>query len=114
MTHWKAALGGNGHDKYADERLMGLRHAFKEAWFLNNLGRKCAEMIVLGMHRKQHIPDAIIMEIYGSITEGKDIELIFTSDEGNGYRTNIESYADLIKLMRGDLAATPIVKAASR
>ena len=114
MAHWKAALGGNGHDKYADERLMGLRHAFKDARFLNNLGRKCAEMIVLGMHRKQHIPDAIIMEIYGSITEGQRVELAFTSDEGNGCLTNIESYADLIKLMRGELAATPIVKAASR
>ena len=112
MTH--LTLGGNGHDKYADERLMGLRHAFKDARFLNNLGRKCAEMIVLGMHRKQHIPDAIIMEIYGSITEGQRVELAFTSDEGNGCLTNIASYADLIKLMQCELAATPTAKPASR
>lgn len=98
----------NGHDKVADEGLMALRRSFADAKYLNSLGQKCAHMMMRGAHRSQQIPDAVIMEVYASITMGKNIQLTMQSDDGHGYVANIESYADMIKFMQGELLAGEI------
>ena len=82
---------------------MALTESFKDAQFLSADAKAASEMIQLGIHREQQIPDNVIMEVYGSITEGKNIQLGFTNDSGGGYQANIESYADLIAMMDGSL-----------
>lgn len=94
----------NGHD--VDEGLVALREAFKDAQYISVEAKDCADQIMLGAHRVQEIPDAVIMEVYGSITEGKNIQLTFAADSG-GYVANIESYTDLIAMMAGTLEAIP-------
>ena len=89
--------------KIIDQGLDALKAAFEDAQFLSAEAKEASERIQLGEHRRIGVPDNIIMEVYGSVTEGTNICLEFTSDEGKGYMCSIESYADLIKFMTGDL-----------
>ena len=94
---------GNGH--FQDEGLIAIREAFADAQFFDIEAKEVSERIMLGQHRDKQIPDSMVMEIYGSITEGHKLELAFTSDAGNGYIAHIESYADMIKMLDGGLEA---------
>jgi len=96
-------MKGNGHDSAVDEGLIALRAAFKGAKFLDTDAKDAAGMIQLGAHREQNIPDSTVMEVFGLITEGSNCQLKFESDAGTGYVANIETYADLVSFMQGDL-----------
>ncbi len=100
---------GNGH-MAPDKGLAALQLAFEGAQYLDADAKAVAEQLQLGKHRSMNIPDALIMEVYGSITEGKNIELAFTSDDGNGFVANLESYADMLGLLAGTLACKAIIK----
>ena len=93
---------GNGHDKVVDEGLIAIQSSFSDAKFLNSLGRQCAQLMQMGAHREFNIPDAIIMEVYGIVTEGANVEIKFQKDSGHGFKAQIESYADLIAFMKGE------------
>jgi hypothetical protein len=98
-------MSGNGHDK--DEGLMAIRAAFEGAQYLDADGKECANLMMLGAHREQQIPDNLIVEVYASLTEGRNVQLKFVSDETQkGYVACIESYSDMLKLMQGELDAT--------
>jgi hypothetical protein len=91
----------NGHDKTIDKGLIALQQSFEGAKYLNGMGKKCAELMQKGAHREMNIPDAIIMEVYGVITAGENVEIEFKSNTGHGFKAQIESYADLIAFMLG-------------
>ena len=104
---------GKGNGKLTDEGLMALKAAFDGAKYQDTDAFDAAGLIMLGKHREQEIPDNLIMEIYGTVTEGKNIQLEFTSKSGSGYVANIESFADLVGLMQGTLEAHQTEKGAS-
>ena len=95
----------NGHDKTVDEGLMALRRSFDAAKYTSIDARDAAILMMRGAHREQQIPDSVIMEVYASITAGKNIHLDMKTDDGHGYVACIESYADMIKFMQGELFA---------
>lgn len=97
---------GNGHA--TDEGLQAIKEAFTDAQYLDPNGKECANLMMIGAHREQEIPDNLIMEVYATITSGRNVRLEFTSDEGNGYVACIEGYEDLINLMQGTLEAMPL------
>lgn len=93
----------NGNGQVKDEGLLALKAAFDGAQFLNAEAKEVSERILLGQHRQQQIPDNLVMEIYATITEGVNMALEFTSDDGNGYIAYVESYNDMLKLLDGGL-----------
>jgi len=97
-----------GNGKMIDEGLAAIKLAFKDAKFLDADGKECANLMMLGAHRTVEIPDNLIMDMYGSITSGRNVELSFESNEGNGYTAQLTSYGDLIKLMQGTLEAAVV------
>ena len=101
-------MKGNGHDSAVDEGLIAIRESFKGAKYSNTDAFDAAGLIQLGAHRSQNIPDAIIMEVYGTITEGSNCQLKFESDAGAGYVANIETYADLVSFMQGSLEVSAL------
>lgn len=100
---------GNG-GTVIDEGLAALKMAFDDSKFYNNYAKQCAELIIMGAHREMNIPDAVIMEVYGSITEGKKMSLKFETNAGKGFIANIESYGDLISFMKGKLQCNTFVR----
>ena len=96
---------GNGVDKAVDEGLMALRESFKDAKFLDSDAKDAADLICLGAHREQGIPDSTVMEVFGIITEGKNCQLSLKTKEGHGYVAHIESYANLVAFVSGSLEA---------
>ena len=108
---WNATMS-EGNGKLLDEGLMALKASFDGAKFQSTDAFDAAGLIMLGTHREQHIPDAVIMEVYGIITEGKNVQLGFTAKTGKGYTANIESFADLVSMMNGTLAAHQIEQGA--
>lgn len=97
-----------GNGKLRDEGLMVLKEAFAGAKYLEPDGKVAAELIMLGSHRERQIPDNLIMEVYGTVTEGKNASLTFRATSGRGYVANIESYADLILFIKGELECLTI------
>lgn len=93
----------NGQDKNADAGLTAVRASFSDAKYQSIEARDAAILMMRGAHRDMEIPDAVIMEAYGMICEGNSVQLAFKSDDGKGYFANIESHADLIKFMQGEL-----------
>jgi hypothetical protein len=104
----KEMTKGNG--TMFDEGLMAIKASFEGAQYLSTDAFDAASLIMLGTHRKQQIPDNVIMEVYGAITEGKNIQLKLDADSDGdvGFIANIESYADMVAFMKGTLEATPI------
>ena len=92
----------NGHD-LDDEGLLAIKASFKGASFLDTDAYDAATLMQAGEHRKQDVPDTLIMEIYGSITEGKNICLERKYKSGGGYIVKIENYKDLVQFIQGDL-----------
>jgi len=97
-----------GNGKIIDEGLAALKAAFDGAQYLSVEAKECSERIQLGEHRQQNIPDVLIMEVYGSITAGRNIALEFRADSGRGFVAHLESYEDLNALMAGTFEAIPI------
>lgn len=102
-----------GNGKIHDEGLMAIKAAFDGAKYTDTDAFDAASLIMLGTHREQQIPDNVIMEIYASITEGKNIQLGLDPQPGDtGYVVNIESYADMVAFMTGTLEAFPVTDGA--
>ena len=99
----------NGNGKVIDEGLMALKAAFDGAKFLDADAKACSELMMLGKHRERQIPDNVIMEIYGMITEGSNVQLKLdaTADGDVGFIANLESYADMAAFMQGTFEAIP-------
>ena len=93
-----------------DEGLKAIELAFEDAKYLDADGKECANLMILGAHREIEIADNVIMEIFGSITEGKNVKMTFATDSGNGYEVHIENYGDMVKLMQGTLDAYVIAQ----
>ncbi len=100
-------MKGNG--ELMDEGLMAIKASFDGAKYLSPDAFDAANLIMLGKHRENQIPDNVIMEVYAAITEGKNIQLGLDPKPGDiGYVANIESYADMVAFIQGTLKATPI------
>lgn len=95
---------GNGQTH--DEGLKAIRLAFKDAQYTDADGKECANLMMLGAHRSLEVPDNVIVEVYASITAGKNVKLGLKTDSGSGYTVFIESYGDMIKFLQGTLEAT--------
>ena len=89
---------------------MMMQAAFHGAKFLNNIAAQCASLMCRGEHRKNNIPDVVIMECFGSITEGHAMQLKFETDEGSGYIAEINNYADLLAFLKGTLEVALLEK----
>ena len=99
-------MSGNGQSH--DEGLKAIELAFKDAKYTDADGKECANLMILGAHRNVEIPDNLIMEIYGSLTDGKNVKLGFKAASGQGYDVCIENYGDMIKFMQGTLEASVV------
>lgn len=97
-----------------DEGLAAIRHSFDGAQYINDTARECAERMMLGEHRDLELPDSAIMEIYGIITSGEKVRLKRTNDNGDGFLVHIESYEDLLSLIKQEADAQLITGEAER
>ena len=95
----------DGNGKILDEGLIAINEAFRGAKFLEEDGKVAAEMMKVGKHRELEISDAQAMEMYAMITEGKKFQVTRRNSKGEGYRANVENYADLADYFAGDLEA---------
>ena len=102
-------MKANGHDEKADAGLTAVQAAFSDAKYPSIEARDAAILMMKGAHREMEIPDSVIMEAYGMVTQGNSVEIKFKTDEGHGYMANITSYSDLIKFMQGDLEVFELV-----
>lgn len=102
-------MKANGHDIKADAGLTAVKASFADAQYQSIDARDCALLMMRGAHRKLEIPDAVIMEAYGMICCGNKVQLKFKTKAGKGYLAQIESYADLIKFMQGELDVAVLV-----
>ena len=102
-----------GNGDIHDQGLLAIKAAFDGAQYLNTDAFDAANLMILGKHREQEIPDGVIMEIYGTLTEGKKMALNFTNNAGDGYQANIETYADLVAFMNGTFAVLPVEQGAA-
>lgn len=91
--------------KMADEGQLAMATCFKDAAFVSEEARECSQMMIAGAHRELELPDAVIMEVYGLVTEGKAAVVTRTNNEGEGYRARIESYGELLSFLKGELEA---------
>ena len=95
---------GKGNGKIADMGLKAISVAFEDAKFTSTDAFDAVNLMKLGTHRDQGCPDNVIMEIYASVTEGKNVQLKLEQvKDGLGYVANIESYADMVDFMQGNL-----------
>ena len=94
---------GNGGVR--DEGLMAINESFRDALYLNEDAKWCADLMKIGKHRELELSDSAAMEMYALVTEGKNFEVTRRNTDGEGYRANIESYADLLALFSGDFMA---------
>jgi len=101
-----------GNGEIHDQGLLAIKAAFDGAQYLNSDAFDAASLMILGKHREFEIPDNAIMEIYGTLTEGKKTQFSFTNESGDGYIVNIESYTDLVAFMQGTLPAHVITQGA--
>jgi hypothetical protein len=91
--------------KLVDEGLLAIHTVFQDYDFLCDDAFDCYQMMVAGAHRELELPDSVIMEVYGLVTEGKAAVVTRTNSEGAGYRARIESYAELLSFLKGELEA---------
>jgi len=97
-----------GNGAVLDEGLLAINEAFKGAKYLEEDAKLCAELMMLGSHRKLEISDAQAMELYAIVTEGKKFEITRRNSKGEGYQANVENYADLLQLFEGSLPSTEV------
>ncbi len=96
----------DGQEK--DVGLIAMKVAFDDAKYLCPEAKQCAELMMIGAHRKLEIPDNIAMEMYSMVTEDHNFTLDRRNDEGDGYVVNIESYANLRDFFAGNLDAAQV------
>lgn len=101
---------GNGQDL----GLQAINEAFEGAKYLDPLAKECAELMKLGAHRDLEISDAVAMQIFGMVTEGKNVALRRQGSKGQGYLVTIETYRHLRDFLRGTRNAVEIPEGAKQ
>ena len=97
-----------GNGRVVDEGLIAINKAFEGAKYLDADAKAAAELMKVGKHRELEISDAQAMELYALVTEGKKFQIDRRNSKGDGYRCNVESYADLHLLCAGELEGETI------
>lgn len=108
MSEFKRGRAPSGNGGVFDEGLAAIREAFMGATYLEPAAEECAELLMAGKHRELELPDAAAMEMYGTVTEGKNFEVQRLNKDGAGYMAHIESYTDLAAFFRGDILTAKI------
>ncbi len=94
-----------GNGRVVDEGLIAINEAFRGAKYLEEDAKVSAELMKVGKHRELEISDAVAMEMYAMITEGKKFNITRRNSKGEGYRANVENYTDLAAFFAGELEA---------
>ncbi len=101
----EATMKGNGQ---ADQGLLGLNAAFEGAKYTCIEAHECAQLMMMGRHREQEIPDGFAMALYDGVTRGQNQQLMRRGKSGAGYVVHIESYKDLASFFKGTLEAIEV------
>jgi len=95
----------NGNGRVRDEGLIAINESFRGAKFLEQDAKLCADLLCIGSHRELEISDAVAMEMFATITEGKCFTITRLNTQGQGYQANIENYGDLAELFERSFLA---------
>lgn len=95
-----------GNGQIVDIGLKAINESFEDAKYLEPAAKECAELMMMGAHRKLEINDAAAMQLYAMVTENHKVKVERTFDSGGGYVVRIETYEQLRDFFNGELGAT--------
>lgn len=94
-----------GDGQVVDIGLKAINESFHDAKYLEPAAKECAELMMLGEHRKLEINDAAAMQLYSMVTQNHMVKLERSFDSGGGYVVRITCYEELKQFFMGELPA---------